>query len=55
MTRVCLVAIGLYITACYPPICDEVVTRICIDNETSQQRECVLKTEKNNEECLNEW
>ena len=53
--RLLVVAVGFLVTACYPPICDEVVTRICVDNETSQQRECVLKTEKNNEECLNEW
>ena len=50
-----MVSVVFLVTACYPPICDEVVTRICVDNETSQQRDCGLKTDKQNEECLNEW
>ena len=50
-----IVAIGFLVTSCYAPICDEVVNRVCIDNESSQQRECVLKTEKENKECINDF
>lgn len=49
MIRIFLLVISLFVTACSPPTCDQVVTKVCDNNS-----QCTIVTQKENDECRND-